>query len=201
LIKTIAGLMTPDEGHISFGNGNGDCIAYLPQAAELQRDFPLSVLQLVASGTWQKTGAFGSITKSMREDAMQALIDVGLGNCADRDLASLSSGQFQRVLFARLMVQDAPLILLDEPFTAIDEETTAHLLDVVLRWHKEGRTVICILHDMHQIRAHFPQCLIMARECVAWDKTATVINQDTLPYFRFFQERIGSATEICRQAS
>ena len=66
----------------------------------------------------------------------------------------------QRALFARLLLQDAGVILLDEPFTAIDAKTTADLLDLVRRWHGEERTVVAVLHDLETVRAHLP-----ARRC------------------------------------
>ena len=75
---------------------------------------------------------------------------------AHRPVGALSGGQFQRVLFARLLLQDASLILLDEPFRAVDAKTIADLIALILRWHGEGRTVIAALHDIEQVRAHFP---------------------------------------------
>lgn len=201
LMRTIAGLLPADEGHVQINEGKSCPMAYLPQSAELQRDFPLSVLELVCSGFWQHTGALRTITPAMRERAIAALSDVGLEHCAKRDIAGLSSGQFQRVLFARLLVQDAPVILLDEPFTAIDAETTSHLLDIIRRWHGEKRTVICILHDMQQIYDYFPECLLLARECIAWGNTQEVLTPANLPYLRFFRDHAESPAEICKQAS
>ena len=77
----------------------------------------------------------------------------------------------QRALFARLLLQDADIILLDEPFTAIDARTTADLLALVRPWHDEGRTVVAVLHDMEMVRQAFPRTLLLAREPVAWGET------------------------------
>ncbi|MFV3255193.1 ATP-binding cassette domain-containing protein, partial [Klebsiella pneumoniae] len=74
--------------------------------------------------------------------------------------SALSSGQFQRVLFARILVQDARLILLDEPFNAVDARTTQDLLQLVDRWRQEGRTLVAVLHDQAQVHSHFPQTLL-----------------------------------------
>ena len=93
---------------------------------------------------------------------------------------SLSAGQFQRMLFARLLLQDADLILLDEPFNAIDSKTTAELLRLVAAWHQEGRTVIAVVHDHAQIQRHFPQTLLLARDMIAWGDTATVMTAEHL---------------------
>ncbi len=92
----------------------------------------------------------------------------------------MSVGQFQRVLFARVLLQDAPVILLDEPFSGVDARTTADLLAVVRRWHTEGRTVIAVLHDMEQVRQHFDQALLLARRCVAWGPTRGVLQPEHL---------------------
>lgn len=81
----------------------------------------------------------------------------------------------QRALFARLMLQDAPVVLLDEPFAAVDQRTTDDLLTLLHRWHEQGKTVVCVLHDLAQVRAHFPLTLLLAREPVAWGATASVL--------------------------
>ena len=86
----------------------------------------------------------------------------------------------QRALFARLLLQDAQVLLLDEPFTAIDERTTGDLLVLIARWHGEGRTIIAILHDFDLVRRHFPQTLLLAREAVAWGPTAAVLSPANL---------------------
>jgi len=200
LLKAIAGIKAADEGHIHVEGIARDRIAYLPQASELQRDFPLTLLHLVATGYWHKSGGFSTITAEMKAHASEALSAVGLSGFEKRELASLSAGQFQRALFARLLVQDASLILLDEPFTAIDADTTAHLLEVVDRWHQEKRTVICVLHDFDQIRTHFPTCLLLARECVAWEKSADALSHEQLLKARFFRERWSQQPEICKEA-
>jgi zinc/manganese transport system ATP-binding protein len=84
------------------------------------------------------------------------------------------------VLFARILVQDARLILLDEPFNAVDARTTQDLLQLVTHWQHEGRTVIAVLHDQAQVRSHFPQTLLMAREVIAWGATDTVLTEARL---------------------
>lgn len=201
LLKAIAGILTPDEGTIHIAGAGHKHIAYLPQASELQRDFPLTILHLVATGYWHKTGGLGAITPQMQRMVGTALADVGLKGFEKRTLASLSAGQFQRALFARLLVQNAPLILLDEPFTAVDADTTAHLLELIARWQSEGRTIICVLHDFDQIRTYFPQCLLLARECVAWESSERALAPERLKAMRLFHENIHSDMETCLQAA
>ena len=84
----------------------------------------------------------------------------------------------QRALFARLMLQDTPVVLLDEPFTAIDSRSMADLLQIVRRWHGEGRTVMAVLHDNDTVRAHFPDTMMLARELVAHGPTHKVLTAE-----------------------
>ncbi len=200
LLKAIAGLLPLDEGRITFEGADRTAIAYLPQIAQFERDFPLSVMHLVVTGFWQKAGGFSAITPKMKERAKEALAAVGLTGLEDRTLTQLSAGQFQRALFARIIVQDAPLILLDEPFTSIDNDTTTHLLAVIRDWHRQGRTVISVLHEMDRIRRHFPSCLLLARECIAWDSPQTALAPEQLEAARFFHAPESGEGEICTQA-
>lgn len=180
LLKAVAGLIIPDEGRIIIDGARRSQMAYLPQAATIQRDFPITALHLVTTGFWQQTKGVLAINKEMKQSALSALAEVGLKGMEHRDIGSLSTGQFQRLLFARLLVQNASLILLDEPFAAVDDDTTKHLLALIQQWHKEGRTVLCVLHDLLQIRAYFPECLLLASECIAWSDSRSVLQPDIL---------------------
>lgn len=163
LLKAMMGELARTEGRIDLGGLSPRDFGYLPQAADIDRRFPLSVADTVMLGAWREIGGFGGATPSLAEKARQALTAVGLEGFERRAIGSLSAGQFQRVLFARLLLQDARVIVLDEPFTAIDARTTRDLLEIVRRWHDNGRTVIAVLHDFEQVRAHFPTTLLLAR--------------------------------------
>jgi len=180
LLKGMMGLLRPLSGRIVTRGLDRHDIAYLPQQADIDRDFPITVLDAVMLGHWRRVGAFRGLSKAMREQARHCLADVGLAGFEDRPLGALSVGQRQRVLFARVMVADSPVIVLDEPFNAIDARTTADLLDLVLRWHEEGRTVLAVLHDMDQVWQHFPETLLLARELVAWGPTEAVLTKENL---------------------
>ena len=78
------------------------------------------------------------------------------------------------------MVQDAAVVLLDEPFAAVDEATTEDLIRLIKSWHDEQRTVVAVLHDLDQVRAHFATTLLLARRCVAWGDTAAVLSSENL---------------------
>jgi zinc/manganese transport system ATP-binding protein len=177
LLKGLAGALKPLEGSITSTSQN---IAYLPQAADIDRSFPLSVSELVGMGLWHRTGLLGGLSSRDKTRIEEALQAVGLSGFERRALHTLSGGQMQRVLFARLLLQDAGLILLDEPFTAIDARTMADLLDLVRRWHSEQRTVIAVLHDLDVVRRVFPQTLLIAREPVAWGATDVTLTASNL---------------------
>jgi zinc/manganese transport system ATP-binding protein len=95
-------------------------------------------------------------------------------------LSSLSVGQLQRALFARVLLMDAPVVLLDEPFNTIDARTTRDLLHIIQRWHAERRTVVAVLHDLAQVRECFPQTLLLARERIAWGPTREILTSKNL---------------------
>ncbi len=198
LLKALAGILHADEGQIQIANGWSP-VGYLPQVAELERDIPLTVLEIVSSGFWKQCGSFHAISRRERQLALDALDLVGLGQLEHRTLASLSVGQFQRMLFARLIVQNTPLILLDEPFAAVDASTLERLLDLVLGWHRDGRTVICVLHDLDLIRHVFPSCLLLARECVAWGSPAEVLRPEKLAAAGNFHGVWPLHAELCLQ--
>ncbi len=180
LLKTIAGFIKPMSGELNFTDTNKKHIGYLPQIAEIDRSFPLSVYDVVMMGHWPSCGVFGGVSLKQREQAMAALKEVGMEAFAQRSIGALSSGQFQRVLFARLMLQNADILLLDEPFSAIDTRTAHDLLHLIEAWHKKGKTVLTVLHDMEQVKHHFPDTLILAREIVAWGPTGTALTDKNL---------------------
>jgi zinc/manganese transport system ATP-binding protein len=197
LLKAIVGLLRPAEGRVELVGASPADIAYLPQQAEIDRSFPISVLDAVLTGYWRRVGALGRLGEPEREKAMHALEAVGLGGFEDRPIGTLSAGQFQRALFARVMLQDAPVILLDEPFNAIDARTTRDLMALVERWHGEGRTIVTVLHDIELVRAHFPDCVMVARECLGWGPTAEVATPSNLMRARRMSEAWDDEAERC----
>jgi len=180
LFKGIVGTLRPLAGRIERGGHTVREIAYLPQIADIDRTFPINVYDMVSMGLWRRSGLFGGIGRKERAEIETALAAVGLTGFEDRAIATLSGGQMQRTLFARLLLQDADLIVLDEPFNAIDTKTCADLLDLVRRWHRERRTVLAALHDMDLVQTSFPQALLLARTPVAWGPTREVLTPENL---------------------
>ncbi len=200
LLKGITGILRPLGGRIGRGRLKISQIAYLPQQAEIDRSFPMTVLAIVALGLWHRIGMFGGMTKELWEQTSRAMSAVGLEGFERRAIGELSAGQFQRVLFARLLLQDCRVILLDEPFTAIDTRTTADLLEVVQRWHTEKRTIIAVLHNFEQVRSYFPRTLMLAREPIGWGSTAEVLTPENLQLARRMSEAWDEAAAACRRS-
>lgn len=198
LLKGIAGRLRPLSGQIHHGTSP---LAYMPQIADLSRDFPVSVLDLALTGLCPRRGLFGGISRQDRERASAALARVGLSGFEARAIRTLSGGQLQRLLFARLMLQDAPLILLDEPFTAIDARTIEDLLHIVAHWHEEGRTVVAVLHDLALVREHFPKTLLLARDPLGWGPTAEVLSDTNLGRARQMAEAFDRFAAECGRAA
>lgn len=197
LLKSIVGLLPASGGRVTVSAPHTR-IAYLPQLAEIDRGFPIDVNDCVLLGCWPSRGAWGGVRGAQLARVDAALHAVGLTGFERRPISSLSSGQLQRVLFARMLVQDADLILLDEPFNAMDTKTTSALLALVKLWHQQRRTVIAVLHDDEQVRQHFPDTLLLAREVVAWGPTAQVVTEPNLARSRTMAEAWDETAEDCR---
>ena len=186
LMKGIVGVLKPMAGAVV--RMPGVRTAYLPQQSELDRSFPARVVDLVSLGLWPKRGLIGRYTKDDRESVSQALMAVGLGGFEKRPIDTLSGGQLQRTLFARVLLQDADLILLDEPFNAVDAKTVGDLIQLIKRWHGEERTIMVVVHDLELVRQNFPETLLLARQPVAWGDTKETLRPENLLKARRFHE-------------
>lgn len=199
LLKGITGFLRPLAGAIDRGGLKPKDIAYLPQHLEADRSFPITVLDTVLLGLWQEIGMFAGMQRTHWDRVAQALFTVGLAGFETRTVNELSGGQFQRVMFARMSLQNAPVLVLDEPFNGIDQQTTADLLEVVRRWHAEGRTILVVAHDLALVRDFFPQTLLLAREMIAWGETRQVLTAAHLDRARTMSEAWDQSAAICRQ--
>ena len=197
LLKALTGVITPMDGQIDFGGVRPRDIAYLPQAAQIDVSFPIDVFDMAAMGLWRRIGLFGGMKRADERRVRDALAAVGLSGFERRAIGALSGGQQQRMLFARLLLQDAPVILLDEPFSAIDERTVDDLLALIGRWHAEGRTIVAVLHDFDLVRAHFPESLLLAREKIAWGPTAEALSAENLRRARALTEAFDETASAC----
>lgn len=160
-VKMLLGLMDPLSGSLNWPKGRPAEIGYLAQMTEFDRRFPIRVRDLAAMGAWRGFGHRFGLDSAARDRMVSALDDAGVLDIADRPLHMLSGGQLQRALFARVIMQDAPLILLDEPFAAVDQSTEAHLLSIIRRWQDEGRAVVLVVHDLSSVLDHCSHALLL----------------------------------------
>ncbi len=201
LLKGIAGALAPLGGTIERDAPDARNLAYLPQAAEIDRSFPIDVFDLVSTGLWRRTGVFGGVGRAGKASILEAISAVALDGLEDRPIGALSGGQMQRALFARIIVQDAPLILLDEPLTALDTRTADDLIALIGRWSAQGRTIVAALHDLDLVRRVFPKTLLLAREAVAWGETAQALSDENLQRARRMCEAFDREADACERAA
>jgi zinc/manganese transport system ATP-binding protein len=199
LLKGIVGELRPLQGKITLNGLKREEIAYLAQQSTLDPTFPIVIHDFVAMGLWAEFGAFRSFNRQARSRIEQAIAAVGLAGLENRPIGQLSGGQLQRARFARVSLQDSPLVLLDEPYAAIDANTVRDLAALVSQWNKEGRTVISVLHDFEHVRQEYPQTLLLAREVVARGVTSEVLSEANLLRARHLAEGQGEASpsRIC----
>jgi zinc/manganese transport system ATP-binding protein len=170
LLKTLSGELRPVSGTL-IRPVPMSSISYLPQSRAIDRDFPITTSQFATFGLWQKApfrwqwlAPCWKLPPALALKRDEALDSMGLTTMAESPLRELSGGQFQRLLFTRLMLQNHPVILLDEPFTGIDEETTQALLYRLRAWSEEGKILIAALHDRAQAIQWFDEQLELPGE-------------------------------------
>lgn len=199
LLNAIAGQTKIHEGKIE-----GICsesIAYLPQQTQLDKSFPITVSELVSTGLWRRlsfSGSFGKLEAKKCEEAIKA---VGLQGFGHRMIDTLSGGQLQRSLFARILLQDQPVILLDEPFNAIDSKTLVDLTQLIKTWHQANRTVIMVTHDLEYVKQHCPQTLLLARKCIGHGSTSYILTAENLKQARELSESFDQNANWCKQGA
>ncbi|WP_332065859.1 ABC transporter ATP-binding protein [Bartonella sp. CB189] len=173
LLKAIAGLIKPISGKIIQPEKNR--VAYLSQQCEIDKTFPLDVKELIKTGLWSFCGLWKN-QRSYQHKVQNALEMVGLTALATQPLDTLSSGQLQRALFARIIIQDADTILLDEPFNGVDHHTQKDLLALITHWQKQGRTILTTLHDPLIVEKYFPKMIQINKQNASFGKTKEFFN-------------------------
>lgn len=174
LLKTLAGFIPPVSGVLRWSPSR-PTIGWLAQRHALESQFPLTVLDVVSQGAWPRISLLRGLRNDVRRRIQAALARVGLTEMAKTPIEALSGGQFQRMLFARVLVQRAPLVMLDEPFTGIDEATTHDLMAVIQEMHQQGQTVLAVLHDNQRVADYFPETLLLAPQNASWGLTHEVL--------------------------
>jgi manganese/zinc/iron transport system ATP- binding protein len=183
LVKAVLGLL-PHRGEIAIlGQPRATAlprVAYVPQRAAVDWDFPARVRDVVAMGLFRETGLFGRLTPALRTRIDAAIARVGLTDLAGRQIGALSGGQQQRTFIARALVQDPALFILDEPFAGVDAATEATILALLRNLVGDGRSVIAIHHDIETVRAHFDRAVLLNGRVIAEGPVASVLDSATV---------------------
>lgn len=149
-------------------------IAYVEQKSQIDFTFPITIRECVALGRTVKKKPLQRLTKEDWEKVDAAIEEVGLTDLASRQIGALSGGQFQRVLLARCMVQEAQYIFLDEPFVGIDMLSEKVIMTILRKWKEEGKTILMVNHDLSKVKEYFDQVILVKHAIVASGKTEDV---------------------------
>ena len=169
LIKAILGLIKVQSGKVDFSGHTlkevQQAIAYVEQRKDLDLTFPINVLDLVLTGTYGRLGLLKSPGKKERQAALEALEQVGLADFTKRQISQLSGGQ--RVFVARAIVQQADIMILDEPFVGIDMKSEQEIMAILNQWRDAGKTLIVVHHDLNKVSNYFDELVVMNHGIIA----------------------------------
>ncbi|MFO8028102.1 MAG: ABC transporter ATP-binding protein [Opitutales bacterium] len=184
LIKACLDLIPKTSGEVSlFGKPYAKQykrVGYVPQRESVDWDFPVSVLDVVAMGTYGQLGWFRRVTKRSKALAMQALERVGLADYADRQISQLSGGQQQRTFLARALVQDADFYFMDEPFAGVDAATERAIVELLKDLQSSGKTCLVVHHDLATVSKYFDWTILLNMRVVASGPTSEVFHDENL---------------------
>jgi manganese/zinc/iron transport system ATP- binding protein len=184
LLKACLGLVPRLAGEVSvFGTPLAAArarIAYVPQRASIDWDFPVNVIDVVQMGQYRRVGLFGRLSGAARREALTCLDRVGMRNFADRQIGQLSGGQQQRVFLARALAQQADLYLLDEPFAGVDAATERTIVDVLKTLRDAGKSVIAVHHDLATVEAYFDHVFLINTHRIGEGPVARAFTPDAL---------------------
>lgn len=184
LLKALMGMIKPLTGKIDyFGTAlkkSKKRIAYVPQRASIDWDFPLTAFELVLMGRYGKLGYFTWPKKADRQRALHALELVGMSGFANKQIGELSGGQQQRLFLARALLQDADLYLMDEPFAGVDMATEKAIVSLFDRLKVQGKTLLVVHHDLTTVDLYFDWALMLNTCLVACGPVQDVFHADAI---------------------
>lgn len=184
LIRTIAGVIRPRSGRVLYRgeplNLRRTSVAHVPQAREVDWDFPLSACDVVMMGRYRRIGWLRRPGRAERERVETALAEVGLYGLGDRHICQFSGGQQQRIFLARALVQQPEIVLLDEPMTGIDVTTRRAINDLIRRFADQGAVVLLATHDLDEVQTVCDRLICLNRRVVAAGPIESVYTPEIL---------------------
>ena len=194
LFNAIAGLVPIVDGSLKIKGMNPEdakgSISYVPQKDLINRNFPLSVKQVVEMGLIQKDSLNLFSRKKINKKIKEALENVGLVEKINENINNLSGGQFQRVLIARGLAQDADILLLDEAFSAVDVGAQEDIMNLISDINLDGKTILIATHDINNLEEKFDEVLCLNRHCCAYGDPSEVLTSEVI------EEMYGSHNEM-----
>jgi manganese/zinc/iron transport system ATP- binding protein len=184
LFKAIMGLVPIDRGRILIHGGSIEgkrsSIAYVPQKESIDWDYPITVEEVALMGRYPHLGLIRRPGKADKRIVQRELGAVGIEHLAKRQIGQLSGGQQQRVFLARALVQDAAILLLDEPFVGVDAATEETVLSLVKRLKEDGRTIVIVSHDLGKASQNFDRLALINQRLVAYGPVEQVFMPELL---------------------
>lgn len=171
LLKAIMGLLSPRSGHVLIHGEpprrRDTQVAYVPQHEDVDKRFPVTVRDVVMMGRYGRIGWVKRPGRTDQQAVDEALGQIGIDDLAQRSLEDLSGGQRQRVFLARALAQQADILLLDEPFTGVDNTTEEAIYQVLDDLKTKGMTVLLATHDLDKAMSHFDDLLLVNGTVIA----------------------------------
>lgn len=183
-LKGMLNLLKTDSRSVKLGQTPIDLqkkrVAYVEQRSALDLSFPINVLEVVLLGTYPKLGLMKRPKKEDKANALAALQTVQLEAFAKRQIGELSGGQLQRVFIARVLAQDADVIVLDEPFVGIDMTSEKVIMDILKQLKEAGKTIVIVHHDLHKVAHYFDEIIILKKRLIAAGPVATTFTNKNI---------------------
>ncbi|MGP1543472.1 MAG: metal ABC transporter ATP-binding protein [Candidatus Fimenecus sp.] len=184
LLKCILGFVKPLSGVITLFDlplkkAIGK-LAYVPQHSSVNWDFPITVFDVVLMGRYQSVGWFKRPNKEERKKAEKALEEMKLTELSDRQISQLSGGQRQRVFIARALCQNAELLIMDEPLAGVDKTSERIIMDKVKELKAQGKTIVCVHHDLNTLRRYFDHVVLINKYVVASGDIESTLTKENL---------------------
>jgi ABC-type Mn2+/Zn2+ transport system ATPase subunit len=184
LLRSIMSVLTPSQGRVLVDGRPVSQIrsafSYLPQRQQIELDVPLRAWDVAMMGRLHHTGWLKPARREDREVVGWALEQVGLADRRNSAIAEMSFGQQQRVFFARALAQQGPLILLDEPMNGVDTQTQELFVELLRRFHSEGRTIVMATHDLNQAAEVCDTLCVLNRKLVAYGPLKETLTEEVL---------------------
>ncbi|MEM1138708.1 MAG: metal ABC transporter ATP-binding protein [Pseudomonadota bacterium] len=184
LLKGALGVLPLLAGEVRFFGKSlkrsRDRVAYVPQRASVDWDFPARAIDVVGMGLYPQLGALQFFGASHKQTALECLARMGMEAFAERQIGQLSGGQQQRIFLARALAQAADLILLDEPFAGVDAATEATIISLLNNLKQEGRTIVCVHHDLSTVQDYFDRVALLNIRVMAEGQTQSAFTAAAL---------------------